>query len=88
MLFSSSLNRQGDPLISTHLLSATVDGGDACWVHQGLGSFGGLLDQTLPLSREPCEFLFLLVKSSVHTVLKVGGCGDFYTLLLLSKHSD
>lgn len=51
---------------------ARLHSGDDCGIDEGLGPFGRVFDEALPLARKPHELLLLLIKVSVHTVLKVG----------------
>lgn len=71
-----------------YLLRARLDGRNAHWIHQRLRPLGRLLDDALPLPRQPYELLFLLVIARVDPVLKVGGGGDLNALLLLAEHGD
>lgn len=71
---------------AAYLLRAVLDGGDADGVHQRLGPLGRLLDDALPLARQPRELLLLLVVARVDAVLEVGGSRDLQALLLLAEH--
>lgn len=61
--------------------------GDDGDVDEGLGPLGRVLDQRLPLPRQPHKLLFLLVKVCVHAVLEVGRRRNLDArLLLLGEH--
>ena len=56
-------------------------------IDKGFGPLRCVLDQTLPLPREPHKLLLMLVKVSVHTVLKVGRSRNLdFGFLFLGKH--
>lgn len=64
-----------------------LHGGDDRGVDEGFGPLGRVLDERLPLPRQPDELLLLLVKVCVDAVLEVGRGGDLDTrLLLLGEH--
>lgn len=73
-------------LFSAHL--ARLYSRDAGDVDEGLGSFGRVFDERMPLPRQPNELLLLLVKVCVHTVLKVGRSGDLDARLFLFGEHD
>lgn len=60
---------------------------DNCGVDEGFGPLGRVLNEALPLAWKPHKLLLLLIKISVDTMLKVGGCRDLDTLLFfLAEH--
>lgn len=68
---------------------ARLHGRDDRGVDEGFGPLGRVLDQALPLPRQPHKLLLLLVEVGVHAVLEVGGRRDLDTLLLLfTEHGD
>jgi len=73
----------------SHVTSDLVrlHGGDDGGVDEGLGPLGRVLDQRLPLPRQPHKLLLLLVEVGVHAVLEVRRSRDLHAgLLLLGEH--
>lgn len=71
--------------MSPHL--SWLHSGDDRGVDERFGPLGRVLDERLPLPRQPHKFLLLLIEVRVHAVLEVGRSRDLDArLFLLGEH--